>query len=386
MIKVSVIVPVYKVAKFLPKCLESLCAQTLKDIEIICVDDGFPDESPAILDEWAKKDKRIHVIHQENQGLSAARNAGLKIAKGFYIGFADSDDWLAEDYYELLYKKAVKNGADIACGYAVFWDKRNKRSKHEFVNAFAYLYPKNILESPLEKQGVIFSATVWGKIYRRESLSGIFFPVGMRYEDFYFNFLAVALANKIILTPRAHYYYRQHQNSAMALTRQTRLFFDIFKIVVLIRKALENLPLTRREQGTYQEQLTAFQIWNMGVVVRNLEPALQQEYYDLLKKAFQGLTLENNPYISPFLEQMWLLVVHSKNLSDIARQERPLKIFGIPLMKKVILWGDEVRYCIGKICLLKIKFQPWRTKYKVLGIPVGQKKSFLKQRVLPVLK
>lgn len=385
MIKVSVIVPVYKVAKFLPKCLESLCAQTLKDIEIICVDDGSPDESPAILETWAKKDKRIHVIHQENQGVSAARNAGLKIAKGFYIGFVDSDDWVTKNYCDLLYKKAVKNGADMACGYAVYWDKRNKRSKNKFVNALAYLYPKNVLESSLEKQGVICSAAVWGKIYRRDFIlsHGLSFPVEIWYEDFYFNFLAVAVANKVVLVPKAHYYYRQ---LATSFSKKARFHFHISKSIELIRERIEKFPLSVREKQAYQKRLTAFQIWNMGVVVRNLEPALQQEYYDLLKKAFQGLVLENNPYISPFLEQMWSLVVRSKNLSDVAHQERPLKIFGIPLMKKVILWGDEVRYCVGKICLLKIKFQPWRTKYKILGIPVGQKKSFLKQRVLPVLK
>ena len=385
MIKVSVIIPVYKVAKFLPKCLESLCAQTLKDIEIICVDDGAPDESPAILDDWAEKDKRIHVIHQKNQGVSAARNTGLEKAKGLYVAFVDADDWVDEHYCERLYQQAIKKKADIACGFAVYWKWKNKKSSSKFVNALTYLYPERVLETPLEKQGVVCSCAVWGKIYRRDFIlnGSLSFPKKIPYEDLYFNFLAVALAGKIALVPKAYYYYRQTPNS---FSKQTRFSFGLVKSIDLIREKLEKLPLSQEDRQTYQHQLMAFQIWNMGIVIRNLDSALQQEYYDLLKKAFQGLALENNPYISPFLEQMWSLVVRSKDLSDVARQEQPLKIFGMPLMKKVILWGDEVRYCFGEICLLKIKFQPWRTKYKILGIPVGQKKYFLKQKVLPVLR
>ena len=102
MSKISVIVPVYNVEQYLPQCLDSIINQTYKNLEIICVDDGSPDNSGKILDEYAKKDKRIKVIHQENQGVSVARNTGLDNATGKYIGFVDPDDWIEADYYETL--------------------------------------------------------------------------------------------------------------------------------------------------------------------------------------------------------------------------------------------------------------------------------------------
>lgn len=111
---ISVIVPVYNVEKYLSKCIDSILAQTYKNLEIILVDDGSPDNCPKICDEYAKKDNRIKVIHKENGGLSAARNVALDIAKGEYIGFVDSDDFIAEDMYEVLYNLAEKYNAEIS--------------------------------------------------------------------------------------------------------------------------------------------------------------------------------------------------------------------------------------------------------------------------------
>lgn len=112
---ISIIVPVYKVENYLSKCLDSMICQTYKNIEIILVDDGSPDNSGKICDDYAKKDSRIKVIHKENGGLSDARNAGLKIATGKYIGFVDSDDYISVEMYEKLYNQAKKEDADIAC-------------------------------------------------------------------------------------------------------------------------------------------------------------------------------------------------------------------------------------------------------------------------------
>ena len=113
MINISIIVPVYNVEKYLNRCVESLVNQTLKDIEIILVDDGSPDSSPDICDEWEKKDSRIKVVHKQNGGLSSARNAGLRIATGKYVGFVDSDDDVELDMYEKLYNKATQYDVDF---------------------------------------------------------------------------------------------------------------------------------------------------------------------------------------------------------------------------------------------------------------------------------
>ena len=122
---VSVIVPVFNVEKYLDKCIESLIKQKLKDIEIILVDDGSTDLSGKICDEWKTKDSRIQVIHKKNGGLSDARNVGVELAKGKYIGFVDSDDYVSDDMFQILYQNIEKENADISiCGmYHCYADK-----------------------------------------------------------------------------------------------------------------------------------------------------------------------------------------------------------------------------------------------------------------------
>ena len=112
---ISVVVPVYKVEKYLDECVQSIVNQTHRNLEIILVDDGSPDRCPQLCDEWAEKDSRIRVIHQKNGGLSAARNAGLDVAKGDYIGFVDSDDYIAPDMYEQLLIPLLKENKKTSC-------------------------------------------------------------------------------------------------------------------------------------------------------------------------------------------------------------------------------------------------------------------------------
>ena len=113
MSKVSIVVPIYNVEKYLKQCIESIINQTLQDIEIILVDDGSPDNCPQICDEYAKKDSRIKVVHKKNGGLSSARNAGIEVATGDFIGFVDSDDYIELDMYEKMYNIAKENHVDF---------------------------------------------------------------------------------------------------------------------------------------------------------------------------------------------------------------------------------------------------------------------------------
>lgn len=127
---ISVIVPVYGVEKYLPKCIESLVKQTFKDIEIILVDDGSPDSCGKICDEYAENYEQLVVIHQVNQGVSVARNAGLKIAKGEYIGFVDPDDYVDCQMYEVMVNKLQASLADlVVCGYSKIWESSKKTEK-----------------------------------------------------------------------------------------------------------------------------------------------------------------------------------------------------------------------------------------------------------------
>ena len=122
-IKISVIVPIYKVEKYLRRCIDSIINQTFKNIEIILVNDGSPDNCPKICEEYKNKDNRIIIINQENQGLSVARNSGIRIARGQYLVFIDSDDYIEEDMIEYLYEGIVKYDVDISCcGYVAVYD------------------------------------------------------------------------------------------------------------------------------------------------------------------------------------------------------------------------------------------------------------------------
>lgn len=127
--KISIIVPVYNVEKYLARCIDSILEQTFSDFECLLIDDGSPDCSGALCDEYAHKDNRIHVIHQKNAGVSAARNRGLDAARGEWICFVDSDDWCAKDMLSLLYGAAFENDADVVCG-ATLSIGRKKKNTH----------------------------------------------------------------------------------------------------------------------------------------------------------------------------------------------------------------------------------------------------------------
>ena len=125
-IKVSIIVPIYNVEKYLDRCMQSLLGQTLKDIEIIMVDDGSPDGCPALCDEYVRRDARVKVIHKQNAGLGYARNAGLDVATGEYVAFVDSDDYVDLEMYEKLYVTAIRTGSDVVyCGFNRYYSENN---------------------------------------------------------------------------------------------------------------------------------------------------------------------------------------------------------------------------------------------------------------------
>lgn len=132
----SIIVPVYKVEKFLPKCIESVLSQTYNDFELILVDDGSPDKSPEICDQYAELDKRVVVIHQKNAGVSSARNAGLERAQGEYIGFIDPDDFIAQDMYEKMLQAMEDSGVELGvCGYDYYNEEYQVDEKRKYKNA-----------------------------------------------------------------------------------------------------------------------------------------------------------------------------------------------------------------------------------------------------------
>lgn len=209
--KISIIVPVYKVEQYIHKCIDSILKQTFKDFELILVDDGSPDSCGEICDGYAIQDSRIKVIHKENGGLSSARNAGLDIARGDYIGFVDSDDWIEIDMYELLYGMCVEQDCDIAiCSSEIHYnDKTVISSSHPFVIHDRYSAMKAMLE------GNLYDEVVWTKLFKRQLLEGIKFPVGMSYEDTAFTYKVIHKCKKVCFIGEPKYHYIKRDNSMM---------------------------------------------------------------------------------------------------------------------------------------------------------------------------
>ena len=208
---ISVIIPVYNVEKYLEKCINSVIGQTYKNIEIIIVDDGSTDKSGLICDFFAGKDTRIVVIHKVNGGLSSARNAGLDIAKGDYIGFVDSDDWIEPDMYECLLCNMLKENADISvCG--VYYSRENKTKTDKDTTSYCVLSRYEAICSTVRNNGLI-KVYAWNKLYSRHVFEKLRFPEGKTYEDWYTILPAIDAAKIIVVSMQPKYHYLKRPGS-----------------------------------------------------------------------------------------------------------------------------------------------------------------------------
>lgn len=204
---ISIIVPVYKVEPYLPRCLESIINQTYRDIEIILVDDGSPDQSGKICEKYAEIDNRIRVFRTENRGLSAARNFGIKKANGQYIGFVDSDDWIEPDMYEVLLKTAQETDSDIVqCGY---YEEDGLTSKKVVPIAKTYT-SEEALRALLENE---ICSGVWSKLWKNECFFEKGFPEGHVFEDTATAHIFFSVINSVTGITRLLYHYIPRENS-----------------------------------------------------------------------------------------------------------------------------------------------------------------------------
>lgn len=207
---ISVIVPIYGVEAYLNQCLDSLLNQTYKNLEIILVDDGSPDGCPAICDEYATKDPRVRVIHKENGGLSDARNAGIDVAQGEYIGFVDSDDWVMPDMYEYLLQGVLGYQSEISyCGFVNVHDTWADYPNNQTDKVFTAETALN--ELFFDRLGNF----AWNKLYKAELWEGIRFPVGKNFEDIRTTYKLFERASRIAILKEPKYYYRIRQGSIM---------------------------------------------------------------------------------------------------------------------------------------------------------------------------
>jgi len=210
---ISVIVPIYNVEKYLNRCVDSLINQTYNRLEIILVDDGSPDNCPAICDNYEKKDSRIRVIHKKNGGLSDARNAGMRVAAGEYIGFIDSDDYVSADFFETLLNTMLKENSDIVeCSVVKFYED-NKFDNYKDDMAVKTCSAVESL-SELISEGH-FHRHVWNKLYKTRLVHDVPYAVGKLNEDEFWTYRIFGKAEKVTRINKTMYYYFQRKGSIM---------------------------------------------------------------------------------------------------------------------------------------------------------------------------
>ena len=207
--KISIIIPIYNTEAYLPRCLDSILAQTYQNLQIILVDDGSTDGCGTMCDAYAKKDTRIEVIHQPNSGVAAARNAGLAVAYGEWIGWVDSDDWIEPDMFDCLLENALGSQADICiCGR---YEELPRRTAFFGWPERTVLEQKAAMKALLEDRHI--DNALYDKLWKRELFDGIRFPEGRTYEDLATVYRLFDRVTKVLCLPQPKYHYRRRRDS-----------------------------------------------------------------------------------------------------------------------------------------------------------------------------
>ncbi len=274
---ISIIIPVYKVEKYLEKCIQSVINQTYENLQIILVDDGSPDNCGKICDEYAQKDHRIEVIHKSNGGLSDARNKGLEIAKGEYIGFVDSDDYIESDMYEVLYNLLKQYNVDVSiCNfYTVSQGKIAIKNADNGIKEYNRI---EILKEILLDNDI--QSYAWNKLYKRELFGEIKYPVGKKYEDIGTTFYLLEKCNKVVVTGKPEYYYINRQGSIVNNVTESTI--------------TDYIELIMQRYDYIEENIKELSSYNKNYLKRILKTAEQDikglsEVGDYTKKKYEEL-------------------------------------------------------------------------------------------------
>jgi glycosyltransferase involved in cell wall biosynthesis len=282
--KISVIIPIYNTGEHLKRCIASVTEQSLKNIEIILVDDGSTDNSGSICDEYAKKDNRITVIHKKNEGVSIARNTGIEKASGEFIGFVDSDDWIDKEMYSDLYDAAVRNDADIVmCDATTKYDtKPDEADTITQLPESIILNKKNIAPSLLMEM----AGAAWRCIYRKELLkdNNIVFPINLKFsEDRIFNILAFGYADSIYYIKKS--YYNRYIRKGSAVSK----YYDNMIDIVLdarqrIRSAVDSAwNGNKAYKDMYENQIIGLSYTAINNIFYKDSPLSFKESYNAVK-------------------------------------------------------------------------------------------------------
>lgn len=286
--KISIVVPVYQTSQYLNTCLNSIAQQTYKDLEVILVDDGSEDESGSICDNVADKDPRFKVIHQENQGVSTARNNGLKFCTGEYIMFVDSDDWLEPRCCESVLKKIRESKSDI-CFFEMCVVQNVEKKDTKALTTLNQLTTKTELlrlTIPFRDGDSVDDMVFYGpycKLFKRDVILGVSFLTNLKYgEDAIFNFEAVYSADNYCFLHEQFYYYRKNESSTTASFKHERLGQTIIRLkctynVVCMTKQSEELMLT------YYQMFANINFWLMEKMFFGKSRCFKQSWTEFRK-------------------------------------------------------------------------------------------------------
>lgn len=297
--KISIIVPVYKVENELKRCMDSLLNQTLKDIEIILVDDGSPDKCPQLCDNYALEDNRIKVIHKENGGLSDARNVGLIHANGDYILFVDSDDYISSNACEVLYFHAIKDDLDIVVGDAKRIEKHEERlMSHANISLNKIMKGTDFLKEQLKYHGMHMAA--WLNLYKKDFLieNELFFKKGILHEDEQWTPRVFLKANNVKYIRFAFYYYIIRENSITRNKDRTKNGIDLINTCYELEKIYEKV-----EDKELKELLNDYLVM-LFLHAINYGDLYEKKYNELYSKDFlmgKSISIKNKMKVRLFM-------------------------------------------------------------------------------------
>lgn len=281
---VSIIIPIYNVELYLRDCIESVIRQTYKNLEIILINDGSPDNSGSICEEYAKRDARIKVVHKNNGGLSDARNVGLDIAHGAYISFIDSDDVINEDFIHILLSMLLQSEASISmCDYAEFSTNTPKIDSIS-KNVFELYTGEYMLNNLYNKSWIPRNVIACNKLYKRSVWDGLRYSVGVLHEDEYIIHELYDKVQSVIYCPATLYYYRQRESSITKEISPKRIqdilaIFDL-RAIFFRERGYNNLIVQNARAKLLNIALLAINYNNKStrqLLVENLSAILKQK-------------------------------------------------------------------------------------------------------------
>ena len=292
--KISVIVPVYKVYNYLEKCFNSIANQTYKNLEIILVDDGSPDDCGKLCDELALRDKRVKVIHKPNGGLSDARNRGIEEATGEFLSFVDSDDYIDEDMISYLHENLVKHKADIST-CAIQYLKNSQKT----------IFDENHIEGLFESEeaikqslyGPLSSVSACNKLFKKCLFEEIKFPVGITHEDAYTIPKIFLKANKIYMSSTPKYNYNYMRDDSITTKPFNEKNLDLVEAFITNKKIVTKVYPSLADVFQYRIYLAYIEVFKKIIISANYK---QSSYYKELKNKIKSGTgfIINSPYFS----------------------------------------------------------------------------------------